>query len=78
MTQMVKMNHTVKMTKSANKPVPCPICKENDSAQPYKPFCSPRCANVDLHRWLGGRYSVPAVDPPDHFFEDEDTSGEIH
>mgnify|MGYP001368268966 CR=1 FL=1 len=61
------MTQMVKMTKSANKPVPCPICKENDSAQPYKPFCSSRCANVDLHRWLGGHYSVPAVDPHDHF-----------
>jgi hypothetical protein len=26
----------------------------------------------------GGHYSVPAVEPPDHFFEDEDAFGEIH
>ncbi|MAA76784.1 MAG: DNA gyrase inhibitor YacG [Rhodobiaceae bacterium] len=66
------------MTKRANKLVPCPICKENDSSQPYKPFCSSRCANVDLHRWLGGYYTVPAVEPPDHYSEDEDTFGEIY
>ena len=66
------------MTEGTNKPVTCPICKENDSVQSFKPFCSERCANVDLHRWLGGRYSVPAIEPPDHFSEDEDTFSEIH
>jgi endogenous inhibitor of DNA gyrase (YacG/DUF329 family) len=25
----------------------------------YHPFCSGRCANVDLHRWLGGAYAIP-------------------
>ena len=29
----------------------------------YQPFCSKRCANVDLGRWLGGTYSVPAEEP---------------
>jgi endogenous inhibitor of DNA gyrase (YacG/DUF329 family) len=28
----------------------------------YKPFCSKRCADVDLHRWLTGGYAIPAVD----------------
>jgi endogenous inhibitor of DNA gyrase (YacG/DUF329 family) len=27
-----------------------------------KPFCSKRCADVDLHRWLGGSYAIPAVE----------------
>lgn len=78
MTPTSEKTQTLKMIESTKKPVPCPICKENDSAQPYKPFCSSRCANVDLHRWLGGHYSVPAVEPPDHFSEDEDTFGDIH
>lgn len=39
----------------------CPICeKPTDPA--YKPFCSRRCADVDLQRWLTGRYAVPAED----------------
>ncbi len=46
---------------------PCPICQK-PSKQKYHPFCSARCADIDLHRWLGGQYSVPAVEPPD--FED--------
>lgn len=37
----------------------CPICGK--PAQPeYRPFCSRRCADVDLQRWLTGRYAVPA------------------
>jgi endogenous inhibitor of DNA gyrase (YacG/DUF329 family) len=43
---------------------PCPICQQ-PSKQKYHPFCSARCADIDLHRWLGGQYTVPAVDQPD-------------
>lgn len=25
----------------------------------YRPFCSKRCADIDLHRWLSGNYSIP-------------------
>ena len=37
----------------------CPICKK-PSAEEFKPFCSKRCAEVDLGRWLVGGYAVPA------------------
>ena len=69
---------SVWMTEINNKPVTCPICNENDSVQAFQPFCSERCANVDLHRWLEGHYSVPVIEPPDHFLEDEGTFSEIH
>ena len=36
----------------------CPICKAPTEAA-YRPFCSARCRDVDLHRWLSGRYVVP-------------------
>jgi uncharacterized protein len=36
----------------------CPICGRPRSAQ-YRPFCSRRCADVDLHRWLSGGYVLP-------------------
>jgi hypothetical protein len=36
----------------------CPICGKPPAAS-YRPFCSSRCANVDLHRWLTGVYSIP-------------------
>ncbi|MBM1222342.1 DNA gyrase inhibitor YacG [Ponticoccus sp. SC2-23] len=37
----------------------CPICsKETDPK--YRPFCSKRCADVDLAKWLSGSYAIPA------------------
>lgn len=45
----------------------CPICKQVEIKQEFRPFCSKRCADVDLHRWMGGHYAVPAVEPPDDF-----------
>jgi len=42
---------------------PCPICGKPRS-QRYDPFCSRRCADVDLHRWLKGSYVVPGVSAP--------------
>jgi hypothetical protein len=42
----------------------CPICDKNSDAR-YRPFCSRRCADVDLGRWLTGSYAVPSTDPED-------------
>lgn len=42
----------------------CPICS-GDTAPAYRPFCSRRCADVDLGRWLSGGYAIPADDPED-------------
>ncbi|WP_116600066.1 DNA gyrase inhibitor YacG [Primorskyibacter marinus] len=42
----------------------CPICeKPTDPA--YRPFCSKRCADVDLAKWLTGSYAIPSTDPDD-------------
>jgi uncharacterized protein len=51
-------------TPSAERPNPrkneqsCPICGKPRSER-YDPFCSKRCADVDLHRWLKGSYVIP-------------------
>ncbi|WP_170786818.1 DNA gyrase inhibitor YacG [Ruegeria lacuscaerulensis] len=37
----------------------CPICGE-DTVATYRPFCSKRCADVDLAKWLNGSYAVPS------------------
>jgi endogenous inhibitor of DNA gyrase (YacG/DUF329 family) len=37
---------------------PCPICRK-PSAQAFFPFCSARCADIDLNRWLSGAYVIP-------------------
>ncbi|MEL7099399.1 MAG: DNA gyrase inhibitor YacG [Pseudomonadota bacterium] len=42
----------------------CPICKAPTTAR-YRPFCSRRCADVDLARWMTGSYAVPSQDPED-------------
>jgi uncharacterized protein len=47
----------------------CPICGAPTELQ-YRPFCSRRCADVDLSRWLRGAYAIP-VEPDD----DEDGEG---
>ena len=39
----------------------CPICKSAPDPK-YAPFCSKRCADIDLHRWLSGGYAIPAVE----------------
>ena len=36
----------------------CPICAKPRDPH-YDPFCSKRCADVDLHRWLKGSYVIP-------------------
>lgn len=40
---------------------PCPIC-QRPSVQAFHPFCSARCADVDLSRWLTGAYAIPVED----------------
>jgi hypothetical protein len=37
----------------------CPICGK-PAAERHRPFCSHRCALIDLGRWLGGNYRMPA------------------
>ena len=39
----------------------CPICGKPVDVT-YRPFCSKRCADVDLQRWFTGRYAVPVVE----------------
>lgn len=40
----------------------CPICGK-PTAPAVRPFCSNRCADVDLPRWLTGNYAIPVVEP---------------
>jgi len=40
---------------------PCPVCGK-PSLREHRPFCSQRCARIDLGRWLGEEYRLPAED----------------
>jgi hypothetical protein len=42
----------------------CAICAK-PVVERFRPFCSRRCADIDLHRWLSGAYAVPAVEAED-------------
>ena len=42
----------------------CPICGKQ-SAFEYRPFCSKRCADIDLNRWMSGVYRVETDESPD-------------
>jgi len=42
-------------------PRPCPECGRPSHREHY-PFCSDRCRNVDLNRWLSGSYAIPVAD----------------
>jgi len=48
----------------------CAICKRQPVDPKYKPFCSKRCADVDLQRWFTGGYAIPVRD-------DEPTDDEV-
>lgn len=48
----------------------CPICRKAADAA-FKPFCSKRCADIDLGRWLGESYRIETEDVPD----DDDVDG---
>ena len=41
----------------------CPVCSKQVAAE-YRPFCSKRCADIDLGRWLKESYRVPADEAP--------------
>ena len=52
---------------------PCPICGRwvDPATSPAMPFCSERCRQIDLARWLGERYRIPGpVHQPEQFAEE--------
>jgi len=51
---------------------PCPVCAKLSTPEDY-PFCSDRCAKIDLHKWLQGSYAIPAVENDD----EDPQSGEL-
>lgn len=53
----------------ASRARPCPICGK-PAQEAFKPFCSARCADIDLNRWFSGVYAVP-VSPDDDEHPDD-------
>ena len=60
-----KQNQQSELTKSAAKLLPkCPTCGAPADSR-ARPFCSSRCADVDLGNWFQEKYTIPAVDAAD-------------
>ena len=49
----------LKVIEGRKKTAPCPICTK-PAIPPHTPFCSARCAQIDLGKWLNGDYAIPA------------------
>jgi len=51
----------------------CPMC-DKKMEQKFRPFCSRRCANLDLGNWFGEAYSAPSDEPGEleEYFSDEE------
>lgn len=49
----------------------CPICSK-PTVPEYRPFCSKRCADVDLQRWFTGGYAIPAVENDEAAADDDE------
>lgn len=56
----------------------CPVCRETTTVN-YRPFCSKRCADLDLGRWLTGSYAVPGgpIDDEDGISQNSGQIGRI-
>ena len=55
---------TKPVAKQRAAPPRCPICGKPASER-HRPFCSTRCTNIDLGRWLDGNYRVATDETPD-------------
>jgi endogenous inhibitor of DNA gyrase (YacG/DUF329 family) len=53
---------------------PCPECGKPSSREHY-PFCSNRCKDVDLNRWLSGRYVIPGREEEDEASSEPESAG---
>lgn len=54
----------------------CPICSKETTDDKYRPFCSKRCADIDLGNWFNGNYAVAAQNLSDEDYEELDK--ELH
>lgn len=51
----------------------CPICKD-ETEQAFRPFCSSRCADIDLGKWMTGSYAIPVTE---HTGDSEDDGSDV-
>lgn len=52
----------------------CPICKKDVEDMKYRPFCSKRCADIDLGNWFNEKYSFAAQEIDDDIEQSDEIS----
>ena len=50
-------NKSEKIFKIKKMDIQCPACKKK-STESYKPFCSKKCSDLDLIKWLSDEYQI--------------------
>jgi endogenous inhibitor of DNA gyrase (YacG/DUF329 family) len=55
----------------------CPTCGKT-ADELFRPFCSKRCADVDLHRWFSGSYAIPVTEDEEEDEQREDNGEPPH
>lgn len=53
----------------------CAICGAAQTVR-FRPFCSRRCADIDLNRWFTGQYATPVVETDDEDLDALERGGE--
>lgn len=53
----------------------CPMCRK-PAVTAHRPFCSERCAYLDLAQWLKGSYRLPTDEAPTVYEGDPDGRGD--
>jgi len=66
-TKHQNQSDNVVKLKAVSKGAKCPLCKK-PTADQYRPFCSKRCADLDLGQWLTEGYRISAEEN----FEDQE------
>ena len=62
--KIIKLTDAKQNQQAEKKGAPCPRCSQ-PAMRPHTPFCSRRCAQLDLGKWLNEDYRVPADDVMD-------------
>lgn len=60
-------------SRKSKKPAKTPRCPQcgKPREQEFRPFCSRRCRDLDLGKWLNGAYAIPAVEADEDFPEQD-------
>ncbi|WP_425493425.1 DNA gyrase inhibitor YacG [Hoeflea prorocentri] len=69
--RMSSENKSASNVEPLRKTRPCPECNRPSVRASY-PFCSERCRNVDLQRWLTGSYAIPVTEEEENLTPPQD------